>query len=71
MYLFGLVTTGVGEAVIMYVLGYPLARSLARAPYFKDASPFGARVSVARHNGAAPLDAPPRLAGSCETPAIR
>ncbi|OUN46300.1 QueT transporter [Collinsella sp. An7] len=42
MYLFGLVTTGAGEAVIMYVLGYPLARSLARAPYFKDASPFGA-----------------------------
>ena len=32
MYLFGLVTTGVGEAVIMYVLGYPLARSLAKTP---------------------------------------
>ncbi|MBM6682817.1 QueT transporter family protein [Collinsella intestinalis] len=47
MYLFGLVTTGVGEAVIMYVLGYPLARSLARAPYFKDASPFGAGVGRA------------------------
>lgn len=30
MYLFGLVTTGAGEAVIMYVLGYPLYRSLAR-----------------------------------------
>ena len=34
MYLFGLVTTGVGEAVIMYVLGYPLARSLAKTPMF-------------------------------------
>ena len=32
MYLFGLVTTGVGEAVIMYVLGYPLSRSLAATP---------------------------------------
>lgn len=34
MYLFGLVTTGIGEAVIMYVLGYPLARSLGRTPLF-------------------------------------
>ena len=30
MYLFGLVTTGAGEAVIMYVLGCPLYRSLAK-----------------------------------------
>ncbi|WP_187119122.1 QueT transporter family protein [Collinsella ihumii] len=30
MYLFGLVTTGAGEAVIMYVLGYPIYRSLAK-----------------------------------------
>ena len=40
MYLFGLVATGVGEAVIMYVLGYPLGKSLARTPYFKASSPF-------------------------------
>ena len=40
MYLFGLVTTGAGEAVIMYVLGYPLSKSLARTPYFKADSPF-------------------------------
>lgn len=40
MYLFGLVTTGLGEAVIMYVLGYPLGKSLARTPYFKGSSPF-------------------------------
>ena len=33
MYLFGLVATGLGEAVIMYVLGYPLARSLAKTPF--------------------------------------
>lgn len=40
MYVFGLVSTGLGEAVIMYVLGYPLARSLARTPYFKGMSSF-------------------------------
>lgn len=40
MYLFGLVTTGASEAVIMYVLGYPLSKSLARTPYFKADSPF-------------------------------
>ena len=44
MYLFGLVSTGVGEAVIMYVLGYPLARSLARAPYFRELSPFDVKA---------------------------
>lgn len=38
MYLFGLVTTGVGEAVIMYVLGYSLARSLAKTPMFSAES---------------------------------
>ncbi len=35
MYLFGLVATGAGEAVIMYVLGYPLARSLEKTPLVK------------------------------------
>lgn len=35
MYLFGLVATGIGEAVIMYVLGYPLQRSLAKTPFMK------------------------------------
>lgn len=30
MYAFGLLATGIGEAVVMYVLGLPLARSLAR-----------------------------------------
>ena len=45
MYLFGLVSTGAGEAVIMYVLGYPLGRSLARSSYFKDSSPFDAATA--------------------------
>ena len=31
MYLFGLVTTGLGEAVVLYVLGLPLARALSRS----------------------------------------
>lgn len=39
MYLFGLITTGAGEAVVLYVLGYPLARSLAKTPYFKGEAP--------------------------------
>ncbi|MBM6774400.1 QueT transporter family protein [Olsenella profusa] len=30
MYLFGLLTTGAGEAVVMYVLGLPLSRALRR-----------------------------------------
>ena len=32
MYLFGLVATGAGEAVIMYVLALPLSRVLAKTP---------------------------------------
>lgn len=35
MYVFGLVTTGLGEAVIMYALGYPLSRTLAKTPFIK------------------------------------
>ena len=30
MYAFGLLATGIGEAVVMYVLGLPLARALSR-----------------------------------------
>lgn len=35
MYLFGLVTTGLGEAVVLYVLGLPLYRSLAKTPFMR------------------------------------
>lgn len=31
MYLFGLITTGAGEAVVLYVLGLPLAHALERS----------------------------------------
>ncbi len=42
MYAFGALSTGVGEAVIMYLLGNPLGRALARTPYFKELVPSGA-----------------------------
>lgn len=35
MYLFGAVSTGIGEAAIMYVLGYPLYRSLLKTPFVR------------------------------------
>lgn len=35
MYLFGLVTTGLGEAVVLYVLGLPLYHALADSPLAK------------------------------------
>lgn len=35
MYLFGLVTTAVGEAVIMYVLALPLSKSLEKTPFVR------------------------------------
>ena len=36
MYLFGLVSTTIGEAVILYVLGYPLYRALSRTSVFQN-----------------------------------
>ena len=35
MYLFGLVATGIGEAVVVYVLGLPLVSALRKANVFK------------------------------------
>lgn len=32
MYLFGVVSIGIGEAVVMYALGYPLAKALEKTP---------------------------------------
>lgn len=42
MYLFGLVATGVGEAVVMYVLGLPLLSALSKFRVFKGSSATGA-----------------------------
>lgn len=39
MYLFGLVTTGIGEAVVVYALGLPLYRALARTPLARRLAP--------------------------------
>lgn len=38
MYLFGLVATGIGEAVVVYVLGMPLLSALRKANVFKHLS---------------------------------
>lgn len=38
MYLFGLVATGIGEAVVVYVLGMPLLKALGKANIFKHLS---------------------------------
>lgn len=35
MYLFGLVSTALGEGVVLYALGYPLQRSLAKTPFMQ------------------------------------
>jgi len=36
MYLFGFVATGIGEALVVYVLGLPLLKALQRTTLFKD-----------------------------------
>lgn len=36
MYVFGLVATGIGEAVVMYALGRPLARALSGTALFRS-----------------------------------
>lgn len=33
-YLFGLASVGLGELVVLYVLGYPLTKALCASPYF-------------------------------------
>ncbi|KXB35296.1 QueT transporter family protein [Atopobium deltae] len=38
MYLFGFITTGLGEAVVLYVVGLPLAAALARVPFMQKIS---------------------------------
>lgn len=48
MYLFGLVSTGIGEAVIMYVLGLPLYRALARTSFAEDGGAQGQSGSERR-----------------------
>lgn len=49
MYLFGFVATAIGEAVVLYALGLPLARGLAATPL---AERLGHDVSHANHRSA-------------------
>ena len=48
MYLFGLVTTGIGEAVVMYALGLPLYRALATSPLAKSLATEAGATSTLR-----------------------
>ena len=43
MYLFGIVATGIGEAVVIYVLGLPLAHALGATPIAQSLRPEGER----------------------------
>ncbi len=36
MYLFGVLSIGIGEAVVVYALGYPLMKALKKLPFFED-----------------------------------
>ncbi|MDR0514320.1 MAG: QueT transporter family protein [Coriobacteriaceae bacterium] len=36
MYLFGVIATGIGEALVVYVLGLPLLKALRNLPFIKD-----------------------------------
>ena len=47
MYLFGLLTTGLGEAVVLYILGLPLVRALKKTPLPASLEePEGMQISV-------------------------
>ena len=47
MYLFGLFTTGLGEAVVLYILGFPLVRALKKTPLPASLEePEGMQISV-------------------------
>lgn len=56
MYVFGLLTTGLGEAVVMYVCGLPLARALAGTPLVRqlDASEVAAALKSLGRKAPAP-----------------
>nr|WP_253273280.1 QueT transporter family protein [Olsenella sp. oral taxon 807] len=63
MYLFGLLATGIGEAVVLYVLGLPLWRALLGSPLVRD---FAAREDTAG-GGRTSIGEPPVLGGGDAT----
>lgn len=50
MYLFGVVSTGIGEAVVLYVLGLPLAHALGRSQLPSLIAPDAPTAGVGRQN---------------------
>lgn len=63
MYLFGLLATGIGEAVVLYVLGLPLWRALLGSPLVRD---FAAREDTAG-GGRTSIGEPPAHGGGDAT----
>lgn len=59
MYLFGLLATGIGEAVVLYALGLPLWRALLSSPLVRE---FVARADAA-DGGRTSIDGPPTHEG--------
>lgn len=63
MYLFGLLATGIGEAVVLYALGLPLWRALLSSPLVRE---FVARADTA-DGGRTSIDGPPTHEGKDAT----
>lgn len=63
MYLFGLLATGIGEAVVLYALGLPLWRALLSSPLVRE---FVARADTA-DGGRTSIDGPPTHEGKGAT----
>ena len=63
LYLFGLLATGIGEAVVLYALGLPLWRALLSSPLVRE---FVARADTA-DGGRTSIDGPPTHEGKDAT----
>ena len=68
MYAFGLIATGIGEAVVMYVLGLPLARALSRTSLPRMLGRADANASASANAGAATAPAAPDAAATATNP---
>ena len=68
MYAFGLIATGIGEAVVMCVLGLPLARALSRTSLPRMLGRADANASASANAGAATAPAPPDAAATATNP---
>lgn len=50
MFLFGFITTGLGEAVVLYILGVPLARALKRSSLPQQLAPIESSTTESVEN---------------------